>query len=200
MSFIIGLTGKACTGKNIVAKAFFEKNFYVIDVDKLGHQSLIENKDLIVKSFGNVLTIDGDIDRRKLGDIVFSSKSKLRELESITHPGIKKIIIKLIEDEKNDKDRDIVINAAILERGKLLDLCDKVIYVKSNLFIRYKRTKERDHRGLIWFFRRAIAQRDIKKPKNWVKNDIFTFNNNYGIDNIYRQVNNFYVILNKKGV
>lgn len=198
--FIIGLTGKACTGKNVVAEALAEKNFLVIDVDKLGHQALRENKELIVKTFGNVLTRDGLIDRRKLGDIVFSSKTKLRELEAITHPGIKRIIINLIENEKKDKNRDIVINAAILERGNLLELCDKVIYVKSCFFKRYKRTKTRDNRGFFWFFKRTIAQKDIKKPLNWPKNDVFTFNNNHGIDNIYRQVNNFYVILYKKEV
>jgi dephospho-CoA kinase len=198
--FIIGLTGKACTGKNLVAEALSEKNFYVIDVDKLGHQALRDNKDLIVKTFGNVLTSEGDVDRRALGNIVFSAKEKLRELESITHPGIKKIIINLIEEEKKGKNRDVVINAAILERGKLLELCSHVIYVKSNFFVRYRRTKKRDNRGFIWYFKRTLAQRDIKKPSNWVKNDVFTFNNNYGIDNIYRQVNNFCVILYKKGV
>ncbi|MBK5201582.1 MAG: dephospho-CoA kinase [Spirochaetaceae bacterium] len=198
MAFIIGLTGKACTGKNVVATALTEKNFYVIDVDKLGHQALRENKDLIVKTFGEVLTDEGIVDRRKLGDIVFSSKTKLRELEAITHPGIKKIIINLIKEEKKGKNRDVVINAAILERGNLLELCDKVIYVKSNLFQRYKRTKKRDNRGFFWFLKRTIAQKDIKKPLNWSKKNLFTFNNNNGIDNIYRQVNNFYVILYKK--
>jgi dephospho-CoA kinase len=192
---IIGLTGKACTGKNVVAKEFEKKGFYVIDVDKLGHKALEENKDKIIASFGDVLNDDGTVNRKKLGNIVFSSKSELAKLEKITHPGIKKIIIQEIENERNNYNRDIIINAALLERGELDLLCDCFIYVKSSFLTRYKRTKKRDKRNFIWFFKRNMAQQHIKITSKMRKKPVYFITNNKGIDEICRQVGNICDIL-----
>ena len=192
---IIGLTGKACTGKNVVAKKFEEKNYYVIDVDKLGHRALEENKEIIASTFDGVLDGDGNIDRKKLGNIVFGSKSKLKTLEGITHPGIKKIIIGMIEEESNDRRRDVIINAALLERGKLDELCDIFIYVKSPFWVRYLRTKTRDNRNFFWFVKRNLSQKHIKITRKMVEKKVYIINNNKGIDEICRQVNNICDIL-----
>lgn len=192
---IIGLTGKACTGKNMVAGEFEKRGFLVIDVDKLGHQALEENKDEIVKAFKNVLKEDSTVDRKMLGNIVFSSKKRLKELEAITHPGIKNIICKIISDEKQAKGRNIIINAALLERGKLDVLCDSFIYVKSSFLVRYKRTKKRDNRNFIWFFKRNLAQRHIKVTQKMKEKNVFFITNNKGIGEICRQVSNICDIL-----
>jgi dephospho-CoA kinase len=195
---IIGLTGKACTGKNVVAKKFEDKGYYVIDVDKLGHRALEENITLIADTFGNVLDSDGNVDRKKLGNIVFGSKEKLKILEGITHPGIKKIIIDLIEKESNDRRRDIIINAALLERGKLDELCDCFIYVKSHFLVRYSRTKKRDKRKFWWFFKRNLSQRHIRISNIKRKKAVYIINNNKGIDEICRQVDNICDILKER--
>lgn len=192
---IIGLTGKACTGKNIVAHEFEKKGFYVIDVDKLGHRVLEENKVKIATTFKDILDNDGKIDRKRLGNIVFSSKKALKKLEQITHPGIKTIIAKEIELEKINLNRDILINAALLERGKLDEFCSIFVYVKSRFFIRYKRTKIRDKRDFIWFFKRNMAQRHIKITLKMRKKVVFSITNNKGIDEICRQVGNICDIL-----
>lgn len=196
MSKVIGLTGKACCGKNFIASILEEKGFFVIDVDKLGHQALEENKEKISALFENVLTFDNHIDRKKLGNVVFSSKSKLKELEQIIHPGIKKICIELINKEKEGENRPIILNAALLERGRLDLLCDSFIFVKANFFIRMRRTKRRDSKNLIWFIKRNLAQKDIKISQFMKKKGVFCIINNRGIDNIYRQVSTYCDILN----
>jgi dephospho-CoA kinase len=192
---IIGLTGKACTGKNVVANEFEKKGFYVIDVDKLGHRALEDNKTKIAATFNDVLDSDGKIDRKKLGDIVFSSNKALRKLEGITHPGIKKIIVEEIEQEKKHHNRDILINAALLERGELDELCSIFVYVKSRFLVRYKRTKIRDKRNFIWFFKRNMSQQHIKITRKMRKKTVFFITNNKGIDEICRQVGNICDIL-----
>ncbi|NLZ72857.1 MAG: dephospho-CoA kinase, partial [Bacteroidales bacterium] len=64
---VIGLVGKTCSGKNMVASYFEEKGFFIIDVDVLGHIALEENHQLLVETFGFSIEKDGKIDRKQLG-------------------------------------------------------------------------------------------------------------------------------------
>lgn len=134
---VIGLCGKIASGKDVVASLLEKKGFFIIDADKIGHEALKEKKICLVKKFGtSILDDKGEIERKKLGKIVFSKKSKLIELEKITHPWIKEKIIKLIETNPQKK---IIINAALLYPVGLDSLCEKVIVVEANFFIRIKR-------------------------------------------------------------
>ncbi|MCY1153050.1 MAG: dephospho-CoA kinase [Sphaerochaetaceae bacterium] len=184
---VIGLTGKACAGKNQVASVFEEKGFLVIDVDKLGHKALIDKKDDVVKAFGSSILDNDVIDRRKLGNIVFSSKHQLRLLESIVHPYIKQLCIDIIESS----DRNVVLNAAILQRGNLVELCSNVIFVKASIFSRYKRSKKRDKRNLIWFLKRELSQRDISIKNLKRTLEVYILNNKKTKKEIYRQIDNY---------
>ncbi len=184
---VIGLTGKACAGKNQVASVFEEKGFLVIDVDKLGHKALVDKKNEVVKAFGTKILDNEVIDRKKLGNIVFSSKSQLRTLESIVHPYIKQLCIDIIESSN----RNVVLNAAILQRGNLVELCSNVIFVKASIFSRYKRSKIRDKRNLIWFLKRELSQKDIS-IKNLKRNlEVFILDNKKTKKEIYRQIDNY---------
>ena len=184
---VIGLTGKACAGKNQVASVFEEKGFLVIDVDKLGHKALEDKKDDIIKVFGSAILTDGIIDRKKLGNIVFSSKAKLRILEKIVHPYIKELCIDIIK--KSDK--NVIINAAILQRGKLVELCSSVIFVKASFFVRYRRAKIRDNRGFIWVLKRELAQKDINIRHLKQKTKVYIILNKKTKKEICRQVDNY---------
>jgi dephospho-CoA kinase len=184
---VIGLTGKACAGKNQVASVFEEKGFLVIDVDKLGHRALIDKKEDVVKAFGTKILDNDVIDRRKLGNIVFSSKTQLRVLESIVHPYIKQLCIDMIESS----DRNVILNAAILQRGNLVELCSNVIFVKASIFSRYKRSKIRDKRNLIWFLKRELSQKDIS-IKNLKRNlEVYILDNKKTKKEIHRQIDNY---------
>ncbi len=184
---VVGLTGKACSGKNQIAKVFEKKGFLIIDVDKLGHVALEDKKDKIVEEFGKEIIVDDKIDRRILGNIVFSSKEKLKLLESIVHPYIKQLCIKMI----NESDKNVIINAAILQRGKLLELCSNVIFVKASFFIRYKRSKIRDKRNLIWFIKRELAQKDININNIQNLKKVYQIFNQSSEKEIYRQVDKY---------
>lgn len=189
---VIGLTGKACSGKNYIATTFEKKGYIVVDVDKLGHKALNNRQVEIVEAFGDSILNDGKIDRKRLGNIVFSSKKKLKLLESIVHPEIKLMCFEII----NKSEKNVVLNAAILQRGKLLEYCDFVVFVSAPLKIRYNRSKKRDKRSLIWFLKRNLSQIDINIRKLKKVKEVFVIYNKKDNKEIYRQIDNFCDIFN----
>src|SRR5215475_8712663 len=88
----LGLTGGIASGKSWVANELRELDFHVLDADLLGHQ-LIEPGaaayDDVVREFGKeILRADHSVDRKTLGEIVFSDPARLAKLNSILHPKI----------------------------------------------------------------------------------------------------------------
>lgn len=134
---IIGLCGKIASGKDAVAHFLKEEGFIIIDADKIGHEALKEKQDIIVKTFGDsIVNTKGEIERKKLGEIVFSEKNKLLELEAITHPWIKEKVINLVKEHTEKK---VLINAALLYPIGLDFICNKILVVQANFLIRMKR-------------------------------------------------------------
>ena len=90
--FEIGLTGGIGSGKSTVAKLLEKHGFYTIDADVLSRQVMEKGGsayDKVVEAFGNdILFETGEINRKKLGDIVFSDSSKRVLLEQIVHPAL----------------------------------------------------------------------------------------------------------------
>ncbi len=86
---VVGITGKYCAGKNTAADILKEAGYEGIDVDALGHDALRREDERIIERFGSqVAGGGGEIDRRRLGRIVFSDSAALKDLESIVHPGM----------------------------------------------------------------------------------------------------------------
>ena len=86
----IGLTGGIGSGKSVVADLLREQGATIIDADRLGHEAYTPNSEAwrqVVAAFGEgILTAEGEIDRRKLGGIVFSDPAQLERLNGIMHP------------------------------------------------------------------------------------------------------------------
>ncbi|MCL5005765.1 MAG: dephospho-CoA kinase [Acidobacteria bacterium] len=87
-----GLTGGIASGKSTVAAAFSELGARIIDADKIGHELLHSTSPAfpeIVSAFGpGILDPSGEIDRRRLGPLVFANPARLRQLSAILHPRI----------------------------------------------------------------------------------------------------------------
>lgn len=173
---IIGIIGKTGTGKNYISQYFEKKGFAHIDLDKLGHEALGLSTDLLKKAFGEeVLTEDGLVDRKKLGDIVFVNKEKLKELEQITYP----IIDQLLEQSLSDESQNYVINGV-----KLLEMdtdfsCDIYLEIKAPLIVRFYRLIKRKDADLRKIVKRIYAQRQINYNFFTKTADIVRVNN-YG--------------------
>lgn len=163
---VLGLTGKYCSGKNMVGRVFTDRNWYELDMDRFGHDALIKKASDVVKAFGqNILSEDGSIDRKRLGSIVFSNRDQLRRLESIIHP---EMVHQCEHVIKNNNNRHMLINAAILHHMGLNSLCDSVLWVESNLFTRFRRAWTRDRISLFQIIKRIYGQRKLD-AKYWVE-------------------------------
>ena len=134
---ILGITGSIGSGKTTITKMFSKYYYNRIDADEIGHELLKSNeiKNKIIKEFGKeILGKKGSIDRKKLGNIVFNDKNKLKKLNSIMHPMIINEIknqIKKIQ-EKCGNDAKIIVDAPLLLETSLKDYVDMIVVVKSD--------------------------------------------------------------------
>ncbi len=125
--FVIGLTGNIATGKSVVRKMLEHLGAYGIDADALGHRVIAKGApgfQPVVDTFGKwILATDGQIDRSKLGRLVFSNPEALATLEDITHPYIRQAIDVL---GQRASQKVIVIEAIKLLEGELRNYCDTI--------------------------------------------------------------------------
>jgi len=185
---VIGLTGKAAAGKNVVADAFVKQGCAVIDVDRLGHPILEQNQALLGETFGPEIIKAGKVDRKTLGALVFSDPEKLKALEAITHPAMVKECKRLIDKAEKEGKEALLINAALLYRMQLYMLCDHVVLVKAPLFTRLKRSKKRENIPLKKFLARENAQKDIREDVFPPSLPVFILRNGSDKGLIHRQV------------
>jgi dephospho-CoA kinase len=142
---LIGLTGGIGSGKSTLSKAAADLGFFVIDADKVGHNILLSGNPAyneVVEHFGgSILSSNGEIDRKKLGEIVFSNSDKLGLLNQITHKRIAQAIGSMIKDCNN---KNIVLEAAVLFESGMDKICDFIIAVVAPADERAKRIVARD--------------------------------------------------------
>ena len=139
---VIGVTGEPGAGKSALARQLVALGGQLIDVDVLGHE-LLEMpamKKALVKQFGDdVLTGDGDIDRRKLATKAFASAELTAALNAIMHP---KLIVKAKLAAKK-AGSFVIIDAALLHELTLGELCTTSVYVRASRESRLLRVAER---------------------------------------------------------
>lgn len=108
MSKVYGLTGGIASGKSTVLEMFKAHGCNIFDADQVARQ-VVEPGTIglskIAKTFGNdILMSDGQLNRRKLGEIVFSDEEQLAKLNQITGPLIRKQIVEMISTMKDNAD------------------------------------------------------------------------------------------------
>ena len=125
--YIIGLTGNIATGKSLVRKMLEYLGAFGIDADAIAHRAIAKGAPgykPVVKAFGSwVLNPVGDINRYKLGRLVFSDNQALEQLETIVHPLVKQAISILVH---NASQKIIVIEAIKLLESNLSSSCDSI--------------------------------------------------------------------------
>lgn len=125
--YVIGLTGNIGTGKSVVRRMLEHLGAYGIDADALSHRAIARGApgyQPIVAAFGRwVLGSDGEIDRSKLGRLVFSDPEALITLERIVHPLVNQAVNFLAQRAGQ---KVIVIEAIKLLESSLVANCDSV--------------------------------------------------------------------------
>lgn len=144
--YVIGLAGGIASGKSHIGKYLKEKHgFDVIDCDKLAHTCYEKGSSLnrkIGEHFGSDILIDGIVDRKKLGGIVFSDKTKLKELSELVWPEVKSKAMELVE--KSNANVVVIEAAALIEAGWHTTLSETwTVFVPAEEAVR--RVIERDN-------------------------------------------------------
>jgi dephospho-CoA kinase len=125
--YIIGLTGSIGTGKSVVRRMLEQLGAYGIDADALGHRAMAKGApgyDPVLETFGRfLLTPDEQIDRSRLGRMVFSDPEALTVLEGIIHPLVVQAVDLLV---RRAPQKVVVIEAIKLLETNLADMCDSI--------------------------------------------------------------------------
>jgi len=146
---VIGVTGGIGSGKSTVSRILKDLGAKIVDADKIARKIAVKGgKPLedIVNFFGNeVLDSDGELNRKKLAEIVFNKSEKLEALNKITHGYIAEEIVKAVSYYRADNAADIiVIDAPIPIEHGFIDQSDEIWVVTANREIRISRIMERN--------------------------------------------------------
>ncbi len=162
------LTGGIATGKTTVANFFKEKGIYVIDADLIAKEVVKKGMpawEMIKEEFGeNIFREDGEIDRKKLGETVFSSPEKLQKLNSIVHPFVRERMMKEIE-RAISREIDVLLDIPLLFETGVHNWLRPVILVYVPKEIQIERLMKRDGLTKEECEKRIKAQMSIEEKK-----------------------------------
>ena len=185
---IIGLTGGIATGKSTISDILREIKIPVIDADIISREIIHEKYiiDKIADNFGrDLLNTAGEIERKTLANKVFSDKYKLRILNSIMHPEIKKKVLQDIEYYKKSGQKLCAVDAALLIEADFISIVKYIIIVFINREIQKERLIKRDNLTNLEAEKRINSQ---MKFDDKVKYADFIIDNSGNKDETRRQV------------
>lgn len=188
----IAITGSIASGKSLVESFLKQEGAVTLDTDKIVHELLKNDRNIINRVYElfsaeglDVRGESGSIDRKKVGQIVFSDEKKRKNLEKIIHPEVKKIVEDFFR-ENQDKELAAVSVPLLFEAG-MESMFDYVIAVTADENLRLERLVET--RGLTreQALNRIKAQ-DFNEKK--LKKADFVIENNNSPKNLRETVKN----------
>ena len=162
---IIAVVGPMAAGKNYICSQMQAQGWAAVDADLLVHDAIELVKERILDTFIpyaeeqniKLTKSDGSIDRRALGQLLFSFPDLLKVQESMVYPIIIQRINEFIEIHEKT-----IINATVLYKTpELLKRCQKILFVTAPFLTRLRRARKRDHLSYRQIFRRFHAQRHL---------------------------------------
>jgi dephospho-CoA kinase len=166
---ILGVIGGIGSGKSLVAAELARRGGYIIAADQLGHEALRQPEIMarVRERWGaKVVNAQGDVDRRRLGGIVFADASERRELETMVFPWIER----RIEEEIAKADADpkvafVILDAAIMVEAGWDRRCDYVVFVDAPQHQRLERLARQRRLSLADVEVRERAQMPLEEKK-----------------------------------
>ena len=180
----IGICGRSGSGKSTASMYFQEKGYTVIDLDQLAKGLDKKYPEIISKiknSFGIEYILDGKINRKMLGELVFSSEKELDKLNGIYFEYIKRDAL-----EKISKIENIVIEGAILFEIELNKYLDKTIYVTVDEEILLERIAKREKSTIETLKNRLKIQ---KKYDAYINKADYIIETNGTKEELYQKLN-----------
>lgn len=144
---IIGISGKSGSGKSTLARKIINKSnnkAIHLDIDKIGHSVLLlpEVKEELIKSFSESIIQKNNIDRKKIGEIVFASRKEMNKLSDITWKYMQIEIDNFLNIHKN---KIIILDWLLLPITKYFAMCNIKILLDIPYDVRKQRAMKRDN-------------------------------------------------------
>lgn len=194
----VGLTGGLGSGKTTVARRLRDLGCVVADADVMAKEVLEQSPELlkaITERFGpKVLDEQGHLDRKSLGQIVFSSKQDLLWLESQIHPQIKNRLKKIREDWTKAGATLAFYDVPLLFEKKMEDQFDAVVVVYAPPSQILKRVVQRDKMEPHSIHARISNQIPLEEKR---KKAHFVLENDKDLNHLYRQIDQLLIQLKK---
>ena len=146
---LVGLTGGIASGKSLVGRVFRDLGAHLIDADRIVHCLLERNEQAwkeVLNYFGqDYLLPNQEIDRRKLGEIVFNDEEQRAWLNRCLHPKVFEAFLVSVRNLRNrPPDTIIVLDAALLIETGYNNKMDRTVVVYANLEQQLERLTQRD--------------------------------------------------------
>ena len=186
---VVALTGGIGAGKSTVAQYLAELGAFVIDADQLARMVIERGTDgfaEVLLRFGDEIILNGDVDRKKLGEIVFSDSQARKDLESIIHPRVQALFAEAVNDL--DEDEILVYEIPLLVETDAAEKFDYVITVESDIELRKARLIKK---GLyISQIEKRIAAQATQSAREAIADSVIL--NDSDEDSLLRQVENLW--------
>lgn len=167
MTYFLGLTGGIATGKSTASRFFESKGIPVIDADVIARNVLEPDQPAfkrVVASFGPaVVTKEGLLDRKALGQLIFADEQKRKKLNEIVQSDIRKKINQEKEKFKQQKNPLVVLDIPLLYEAHYEKEVDEVMVIYIDRSIQLKRLMKRDNISKDEALERIKAQDSIEE-------------------------------------
>lgn len=186
----IALTGGIGTGKSTAGNLIKLYGYALIDADTIAHSALNDSAIEVAKAFGGEIVRNGAIDRKMLGNIVFSDKSKREILQKILHPKIKAEILRqarALESRQKPYFVDIPLFFETRESGDGYPI-SKVLLIYAPREMQLSRLLARDNLTPAEAQSRIDAQMDIEEKRNLAD---FVIENTGNLAHLQAQIERF---------
>lgn len=190
MTKVLGLTGGIASGKSTVSNYFKSLNIPVIDADEIAREVMKAGQPVvseIVETFGpDVLHESGEIDRKRLGTIIFETAKQRKELDRLVQPKIRAAITKEINRFIQQNEPLIVVDIPLLYEEAYEEMVDEVMVINVDSMIQKERLIKREpNLTEAEAYNRIMAQMPL--PEKAARADI-VIDNNQTVQNTLNQV------------
>lgn len=187
---IIGLTGGIASGKTTVSDYLKERGYTVLDADAYSRQTTAKGGPAIpgiIKAFGeDIVDSEGELDRKKLGSIIFNDADKRRELNAIVHPLIRDMMNR--DEQKFIKEGHVFLDIPLLFENGLDARCDFAVTVFVDRDTQIKRLTARNDLTVEEAEARINSQMPLTEK---VQRSKYRLDNNGTPEMLYEQIDRF---------
>lgn len=188
----VGLTGGIATGKSTVSKILVSRHLPVVDADQLAREAVAAGSEALIeiaRVFGpGALLQTGELDRKALGAIVFSDRTKLSILEGIIHPKVRELCLTKRRELEAAGNSVAFYDVPLLFEKNMRDQFDSVLLVACNPELQRQRMAARDGLAAEEIERRLAAQIPIHEK---VALSDYVIHNDGTIEDLERAVDQY---------